>query len=91
MDYDREINSLAAETIAIQNVLAQVLYRISLISPALEDAVRRGFNDAVSSIEDSAIILGKGASPDHLVKAMRIVEELRTATLGDKDQPRHGV
>jgi hypothetical protein len=91
MDYDHEINSLAAETIAIQNVLAQVLYRISRISPAFETAILQGFNDAASSIEDSAIIHGKAASPDHLVKAIRIVEELRTATLGHKDKPRHGV
>jgi hypothetical protein len=91
MDYDREINSLAAETIAIQNVLAQVLYRVSRINPAFESAIRQGFNDAASSIEDSAIILGTAASPEHLVKAIRIVEELRTATLGDKDEPRHGV
>ena len=68
MDYEKEINLLAAETIAIQNVLAHVLFRISEISPALKAAVRRGFDDASSGVED-----------------------LRTATLGDHDKPRHGV
>jgi hypothetical protein len=91
MDHDREINLLAAETIAIQNILAQVLWRISEISPDLKNAIRQGFSDATSSVEDSAIRLGKVASPDHLVKAISIVEELRAATLGEKDEPRHGV
>jgi hypothetical protein len=91
VDYDREINSLNAETIAIQNILAQVLYRISRINPSFEAAILQGFNDAASCVEDSAIIHGKAASPDHLVKAIRIIEELRTATLGHKDEPRHGV
>jgi hypothetical protein len=91
MDQDREINLLAAETIAVQNVLAQVFYRLSLVHPDFRAAIKQGFDDATRSVEDSAIILGKASSPDHLVKTIRIVEELRTATLGDKDKPRHGV
>jgi hypothetical protein len=91
MDYDHEINSLAGETLAIQVVLASVLREISKIDRRLFDAIKLGFDDGASKIEDTAIRLGKAASPDHLVKAIRIVEELRTATLGNPDKPRHGV
>ena len=91
MDYEREINMLAGETIAIQNILAQVLYRISLIDDRHHAAIKQGFSDATSTVEHLAIKFGKKASPDHLVKAIDIIETLRTATLGEKDEPRHGV
>jgi hypothetical protein len=91
MDHDCEINSLAAETLAIQHILTQVLYGISEMSPAVKDAVRLGSNDAASDLEDFAIRRGKTASPDHVVRALRVVEQLRAATLGDQDKPRPGV
>ncbi len=91
MDYEHEINSLFVEAIAIQTVLAHVLDRISRIDDQCFDAVKRGFDDAANDAEDTAIKLGKTASPDHLVKAIRIIEELRTATLGNPDKPTHAV
>jgi hypothetical protein len=48
-----------------------------------------GFNAAASFLEHRAIQLGKAASPDHTVKAVAIVEQLRTATLGKPDKPKH--
>jgi hypothetical protein len=91
MDHDQELDALAAETVAIQNVLAHVLYRISQLDDRFHGAIKQGFDDAASGVEDLAIRFGKAASPDHLVKAIRVVEELRTATLGDPDKPRRGV
>jgi hypothetical protein len=91
MNYDAEINSLSAETLAIQAVLANVLREAGKADPILRDAIRLGFDKAASMVEDIAIRLGKAASPDQSVKAIRIVEELRTATLGNPDKPRHGV
>jgi hypothetical protein len=37
------------------------------------------FDDAASQAEDFAIKLGKSALPDHTVKAIKIVEQLRAA------------
>ena len=91
MDYDHEINSLAGETLAIQVVLANVLREISKIDRRFYDAIKLGFDNGASEAEDLAIRFGKAASPEHLVKAIRIIEELRTATLGNHDKPRHGV
>jgi hypothetical protein len=50
-----------------------------------------GFNNAASLVENLAIQAGETVPPEHLVKALRIVEELRTASLGRHDKPRHGV
>jgi hypothetical protein len=91
MNYDAEINSLSAETLAIQAILANVLREIGKADPMLRDAIKLGFDDAASMVENIALRLGKAASPDQSVKAIRIVEELRTATLGNPDKPRHGV
>jgi hypothetical protein len=91
MNYDAEINSLSAETLAIQAILANVLREIGKADPMLRDAIKLGFDDAASMVENIALCLGKAASPDQSVKAIRIVEELRTATLGNPDKPRHGV
>ena len=81
----------APERAARWNVLAHVLYRISQVDARLHGAIKQGFDDAASGVEDIAIKFGKAASPDHLVKAISIVETLRTATLGEKDKPRSGV
>ena len=91
MDADREINSLAAETLALQAILTHVLGRLCQIDMRLTSAVRRGFDEAASEIEDMAIKFGHAASPDHVTKALGIVETLRAATLGDHDKPKHGV
>jgi len=55
---------------------------------ALDGAIAAGLNDAANQVEDIAIHLGKTVSPEHTVKAIRIVEELRTAVLGNQDKPR---
>ena len=86
-----EIYLLSAETIAIQNILVHVLGRISRIDPRFNLAIKQGFDDAASSVEDMAISFGEAASPKHLVKAIRIIEELRTTTLGDQNEPKSGV
>jgi hypothetical protein len=91
MNYDLEINSLSGETLAIQGVLASVLCEIAKIDSRFYDAIKLGMDNAASKIEDIAIRLGKAASPEHSVKAIRVVEELRTATLGNPDKPRRGV
>jgi hypothetical protein len=90
MDYDHEIASLSAETLAIQTALASVLYHLGKESPALASAIRRGLDDAASKVEDFAIRAGKAARPEHGVKAIRVVEELRKA-LGYQDKPRNFV
>jgi hypothetical protein len=89
MDHDREIALLHAETFAMQAVMIHLIRELS--RAGLEPAVSAALNGAASQVEDIAIALGKAASPDHMVKAIRVVEEIRAATLGNHDKPRHGV
>jgi hypothetical protein len=91
MNYEREIHSLAAETLALQAILSSVLDRMSKADANTLQLVKLGFDDATSYVEHVAIKLGRAASPDHATKAIQIVESLRTLTLGNPDKPKHGV
>ena len=91
MDYEAEIDALAAETLALQAIVTNVFRQIGKDDVVLSLAIRRGLDDAVNEIENLAIRLGKTARPDHVVKAVRVIEELRAASLGNQDKPRHGV
>ena len=91
MNCAHEIESLAAETLALQTVLAHILDRIARVDRSLAIAIQQGFDDAASDAEHIAIKLGKSASPNHIVKSLAIIEHLRTATLGNPDKPKHAV
>jgi hypothetical protein len=83
MDVEKEIYSLSADTLAYSTILAQVFWQISQTSPEMHTAISRGFDDAANVVEHLAISYGTRASPEQTVKALRVVEELRTATLGN--------
>jgi hypothetical protein len=38
--------------------------------------------------DDITAVLGKSAAPDHTVKVLRIVEEMRSMVLGDGEKPK---
>lgn len=87
MNDENEIASLGAETLALQTILSKVLLQIGREDVILGSAIRRGFNDAAASVEH---LVTRFAS-DQVVKALRIIEQMRAASLGDEDQPRHSV
>jgi hypothetical protein len=72
--HKREIESLNGELFAVRALLFYFLDEASVKSP---DIVRAAFDHAANHIEDSAIRFGKSASPEHLVKALGIVEDFR--------------
>ena len=82
-----EIESLAAETLALTAILTKVLSQLRQLSPALDGAIGRALDDAACTVEDNAIRLGKSASPEHTVKAILIVEKMREA-LGHHSKPK---
>jgi hypothetical protein len=84
----QEIVSLHSETLALQVILTNVLGRLRTADPALDGAIAAGLDDAANQVEDIAIHFGKAASPEHTVKAIRIVEELRATVLGNQDKSR---
>ena len=91
LDNDKEIYSLAGETLALQIIVGSVLGRLCEVSPALAEAITKGFDDASSCAESVAIKFGQSASPDHSIKALRVIEELRAVVVRDQKKPRHGV
>jgi hypothetical protein len=90
MDHDTEIRALAAETLATQIVLGQVLSRIRGIDPRIAEAVAQAFDDAANIVEGVAIQMST-VGPTHAVKALQIVEELRTMVVGSGKKPKHGI
>jgi hypothetical protein len=91
MDYEKEIASLHGETLAFGAIISFVLARIIQADPKMRAVIAAGFDDAANFVENFAIKAGKAASPDHTIKALRGVEELRTATIGDRGEPRRTV
>jgi hypothetical protein len=87
----KEIESLAAETFAVEAILTMVFYRLGRVNPAIAAAISSGFDDAASFIETTAIKRGKTATPQYVVEALRIVEQLRTASLDNQQKPKHRV
>jgi hypothetical protein len=90
MNVEQEIHALAAETLALSVIVANVCRHLS-DDPRLHAAIEAAFNDASRFVEDQAVALSKTASPDHTVKAIKIVEDLRAAALGKEHKPKHGV
>ena len=91
MDHDHEIRSLAAETLAVQTIVGQALFRITQGDPRLKNAITEALGDAANVVEQVAIQFGLEAHSDHTVKALQVVEEIRTVILGRSNQPKRGV
>ena len=91
MDQEYEIRTLAVETLAIQMILVNVLRQIGAADPSTRNAIAAGLNEAANTVEHVAITLGKTAKPEHTTRALQIVEQIRTAVLGDESEPKHGV
>ena len=91
MDYEKQINSLAGETLALQMIVASLCDRLCEVSPHIFQAIATAFEDAAGHAENVAISFGKSAAPEHTLKALRIVEEIRAVAVRDRQQPRHGI
>jgi hypothetical protein len=86
-----EVESLAAETLALQAIVIGVFGRLAQANPALNHAIGLGFDDAANYVEQITIKLGKQASPAHTSKSLQIVEGLRSTTLGERKEPQHRI
>jgi hypothetical protein len=80
----KEIENLAAETLAIGAILAMVFRKLGRVNPAIAAAISSGFDDATSFVENTAMKRRKPTPPP----ALRIVEQLRAASLGNRQKPK---
>ncbi len=88
MDYDREIHQLAAETAAMQMITTHIYRALIERDPGLKPVLEAAFDSAISQLEDFTIRMGAKASPDHLLKAVQIAEDLRRAVFSRDDGPK---
>ena len=91
MNLEDEIHSLSAETWALQTLFAELCHGLIDRDTTFKAVLADVFDHAANFVEDRTIAIGKGASPQHTVKALRIVEELRTVVLGNMKKPAGGV
>jgi hypothetical protein len=87
---ENNIATLTANVVATQAVIVRVLGRLMREHPTIAAAIRHGFDDAATQAENTAI-LGKLVPADHSVKTFGIIEELRAATLGNPNKPKHRI
>jgi hypothetical protein len=95
MNYDKQIEqlrdeaiSLHAETSALSTLLFTVLLELRFLGdPRIKDAIGRALNNAASHLENFAIKTGEAASPEHTVKALKIVEDMRAQLFGGQGKP----
>jgi hypothetical protein len=75
----QEIESLYAETLALQTILVKVLGRLRAVDPALAAAIAAGLDDAADHVEHIAIRLGEAASPA-LATARSAISSIRSSS-----------
>ena len=73
-DHKHEIESLNGELFALRSL---IFYLLDFSARQSDDMIRRVFDAAADHVESAAIRHGKTASPEHLVKALGIVEDFR--------------
>jgi hypothetical protein len=88
MDLEKEIRSVSAETLAYGIILGNVLSKLAK-NPSFRQNIVEGFDQAAGVADCLAIQFGKSVSPDHTMKALRIVEEMRALVLGVEGAPRN--
>jgi hypothetical protein len=90
MDTEKEIHALSAETLAFGIIMRSVLSKLAR-NPSLRATIVEGFDQAADVADSLAVQFGKAASPDHTIKALRIIEETRAMVLGDERKPKNFV
>jgi hypothetical protein len=88
MDSEKEIRALAAETLAFSIILGSILSKLAKDS-SLRAAIVEGFNQAADVADSVAVRFGNTASPEHTLKALSIIEEMRAMVLGDERKPKN--
>lgn len=88
MNIEKEIHALSAETLAFSIIMGSVLSKLAG-NPLLRAAIAEGFNQSADVAETIAVKFGRSSSPEHTVKALRIIEEMRNMVLGNEGKPKN--
>lgn len=91
MEVEKEINSLCAETIALQTILVHTFRALVARDPSLKPVLEEAFGNAISQLDGAAIHFGPKMRNDHLLEATKIADKLWDASLGGHTGPQNGV
>lgn len=86
MSVQAEIEDLASQTFALSIMVVGICQHVSKISPEFSSAIRAAFDDAANHTETIGFVI-QSAPPQHFTKAVRVIEELRTAVFGKQQKP----
>jgi hypothetical protein len=87
-EHKKEIENLAAETMALQFILSAVLQNLIVANPDLASIILKSFDNAANAAEGLSMAFEKDSG--HMPKTLKVIEELRT-TIKGKDKPRSGI
>jgi hypothetical protein len=85
MDQEKEVCRLAAESLATETLLVALLSRFAHLDAAMRATITDAFDEASQSLENRTVDAGS-ASPEDFVRSVRIIEQLRAATLGPREK-----
>ena len=80
-NFDRNVETVAADVFAVKAVIAQVLGRIHQLDPILAEAIEGGFEDAASVMRALGASGRKGTGANKVVRAIATIEALQAAAL----------
>ena len=86
MSRNEELQRLAAETLATETLLVALLSRFAVHDDVVRRAIADAFDQAARFLEDQTLATGKSMPPEDLAHSLRVIHELRVATLGDQEQ-----
>ena len=75
-----EIESLAAETVALQFLIVNICGLLTKARPDLQPAFLQAFDSTANVFENLSLSMGKRSA--HAPKSLKVIEELRTAYIG---------
>ena len=73
-----EIEGLAGETLALQTILFWLLFHIQRNTP---NPIEQALDIAANMVEDQAIAAARKSSPQHLAKALGIIEHFQKSII----------
>ena len=76
-----EIRQLAAERLAAETLLVALLSRFDDHDASTRATINDAFDHATRFLEDRTFDASKSAGPEELAHSLRVIEELRVATL----------
>lgn len=86
MSVKDEIEDLASQAFALSIMVVAICQHVSKLSPELSSAIKSAFDDAANNTETIGFVV-QSAPPQHFTKAVRVIEELRTAVFGKQQKP----